>query len=73
MAQNNDAATNDKVHKANSAQVVAQLSANAARAATVPANVGRAEPAMDLNVMQGSANGVVPNRFLVTRGANSPV
>jgi hypothetical protein len=73
MAQSNDAATSDKIHKANSAQVVAQLSANAAKAATVPPNVGRKEPAMDLNIMQGSANGVVPNRFLVTRGATSTV
>ena len=71
MAQNNDAATNDKIHKANSVQIVAQLSANAAKAATIPSNVGRSEPALNLNFMQGTANGVLPNVFLVTRGANS--
>ena len=67
MADGNDAASSDKIHKANSAKVAAQVSINATKAAAVPSNVGRTEPAMDLNAMQGTANGVVPNRIVVNR------
>ena len=67
MGQDNSTANSDKIHKDNSAQIAAQLSANAAKAATVPSNVGRSEPAMDLNILQGTANKVVPNRALSSR------
>lgn len=65
MAQST--AEGDAVHKKNSADIVAQLAVNTAKAATVPPNVGRSEPALDLRIMQGTANGVVPNRVLSSR------
>jgi hypothetical protein len=67
MAEDNSAANGKKIHDANAAKIAAQQSSNAAKATAVPSNVGRTEPAMDLNIMQGTANSVLPNRFLVTR------
>jgi hypothetical protein len=67
MAEDNSAGNSDKIHKDNSAKVAAQVTANAAKAATVPPNVGRTEPALDVRIMQGSANGVVPNWALTVR------
>jgi hypothetical protein len=67
MAQDNSTANNDKVHKENSAKIVTQVTANTALAATVPPLVGRTGPGLDPNFMQGTANGVVPNTFLLAR------
>jgi len=57
----------DAKHKANSVQIVAQMTANNTKAATVPNNVGRTEPAQNTKFMQGTANGVVPDAFLTNR------
>ena len=57
----------DTKHKANSAQIVAQMASNNAKAATVPNNVGRAEQAQNTRFMQGTANGVVPDAFMNNR------
>ena len=62
-----NAADLDTKHKANSAQIVSQMASNNAKAATVPNNVGRSEPAQNTKFMQGTANGVVPDAFLTNR------
>jgi N-acetylglucosamine-6-phosphate deacetylase len=67
VAQDTSAANSKKIHDDNYAKIVAQSSSNAARAASVPSPVGRIEPGMDVNAMQGTANGVVPNRVTLTR------
>jgi hypothetical protein len=67
MADDNSAANSKKIHDDNSAKVVAQVTANAARAAMVPSLVGRTGPGLDPTFMQGTANRVVPNAFVVTR------
>jgi len=67
MAEDNSAANSDKIHKANSAQVAVQVTVNNAKAATVPPLVGRTGPGIDPNFLQGTANGVVPTAFVVTR------
>jgi len=62
-----NAADLDAKHKANSAQIVAQMVTNNAKAAALPSNVGRSEPPLDTKFMQGTANGIVPDRFLTNR------
>jgi hypothetical protein len=57
----------DAIHKANSAQVAAQVTVNTAKAALVPPNVGRTEPGVNPNFMQGTANGIKPNVFMLNR------
>ncbi len=59
MAEQNLLSDMDAIHKANSVKIVAVMVTNVAKAVTIPANVGRTEPAMDLNRMQGTANGCV--------------
>jgi hypothetical protein len=62
------AAELDAKHKANHATIVAQMTANNAKVAALPAPVGHAgEPALNTFFMQGTANGVVPDKFLTHR------
>jgi hypothetical protein len=48
-------------------QVAAQVAVNTAKAALVPPNVGRSEPGSNPNFMQGTANGIKPNAFMLNR------
>jgi hypothetical protein len=67
MAQDQSMAEMDAVHKKNSVQVAAQVAVNTAKAALVPPNVGRSEPGSNPNFMQGTANGIKPNAFMLNR------
>lgn len=67
MAQDQSMAEMDAVHKANSAKVAAQVTVNTAKAALVPPNVGHTEPGCNPNFMQGTANGIKPNVFMLNR------
>jgi len=66
MAEQNLLSDMDAVHKANSAKIVVVMVANVAKAATIPANIGRTEPSVNLKHMQGTANGCVPD-FITTQ------
>ena len=57
----------DAIHKGNSAKVAAQVAVNTAKAALVPPNVGHTEPGINPNFMQGTANGIQPNVFMLNR------
>lgn len=65
MAQ--DTATMDAIHKANSAQIVAQTASNAAAAAALTPNVGHTEPPVSPSYMQGTTSGVRPRAFTLNR------
>lgn len=65
MAQ--DTSEMDAIHKGNSVKVAAQVTVNTAKAALVPPNVGRSEPGSNPNFMQGTANGIKPNAFMLNR------
>lgn len=58
-----DAATKQAQKAANDALIAARSSSNSSKAATVPSNVGRTEPAMNIFFMQGTANFVIPNHY----------
>jgi hypothetical protein len=62
--ENNDM---DRIHKDNSARILAAMIANNVTAAKVPLPVGRTEPAINTKFMQGTANGVVPDFILTQR------